>query len=79
MRGYIGSQDSFMKKVLEEAETNSAMLLPQEELEEKSREVFLKTLTEKEPLSDHCQIHFYSLLSTETGFMQFCSHADSSA
>lgn len=52
MRGYIGSQDSFMKKVLEEAETNSAMLLPQEELEEKSREVFLKTLTEREPLSD---------------------------
>lgn len=52
MKGFIGSQENFMKKVLDESETNSASLLPREVLEEKSEEILLNVLTEKELLSD---------------------------
>ena len=40
MRGFIGSQDSFMKKVLTESTSNKAALLTLAELEDKARTIF---------------------------------------
>ena len=44
MRGFIGSQDNFMNKVLTESVSNTAKLLSQTELEEKAETIFSNTL-----------------------------------
>ena len=43
MRGFIGSQESFMDKVLKESTNNTASLLKQVELEEKAKTIFSNT------------------------------------
>jgi wobble nucleotide-excising tRNase len=45
MRGCIGSQEIFMKKVMDESTINTALLLTQAELEEKADSIFSNTLT----------------------------------
>ena len=50
MRGFIGSQDAFMDKVMAESTSNMATLLLQAELEEKAKTVFSNTLVTVDPL-----------------------------
>ena len=52
MKGFIGSQDSFMEKVLTESASNMATLLLQTELEEKAKTVFSNALATVEPLME---------------------------
>ena len=52
MKGFIGSQDSFMSKVLRESESNTATLLSQSEIEEVAASIFSNTLATVEPLSE---------------------------
>ena len=52
LRGFIGSQDSFMEKVLGESASNKAQLLTQAELEEKAKTIFSNNLKRAESLSE---------------------------
>ena len=52
MRGNIGSKDIFMAKVLEEAESNTATLLQQAQLEEKAQKVFSSAFALINPLTE---------------------------
>jgi len=52
MRGFIGSQDSFMNKVLTESTGNTATLLTQAELEEKAKTIFSNALATVNPLTE---------------------------
>lgn len=52
MKGFIGSQDSFMNKVLTESTGNTATLLTQAELEEKAKTVFSNALATVNPLTE---------------------------
>ena len=51
MRGFIGSQESFMTKVLAESTGNVATLLPHVELEEKAKTIFSNALAIVNPLA----------------------------
>lgn len=63
MRGFIGSQEKFMEKVLSESNRNTADLITQETLEKKSKTIFTSGLFNTEKIS---KIDFTKILLHES-------------